>query len=592
MGYMMDSTGLHQSTIDLATGKTLLTFAYSEANQLTSVTDRFGSQTTIQRNSGGVPVSITSPYGHVTSLVIDADGKLTKVSYPDISSYSFVYTAEGLMTDEFDPRGNNFHHQYDAGGKITAVLDPEGGSWGYTRNVDDAGFATTSIRTAEGNVTTYVDRADSTGASTSVKTDPSGATATTTRSADGLTETIQPACGMKRTRKYDTDPAYKYPYVREQTTLSPAGLTQTTTVTRTYQDANADQTPNLITETRGQNGRIWTSSHNALTGSITNASPSGRVVTIHYDPAMLLAQRMTIPDLHPVTYGYDAMGRRTSTTVGSRTMAKAYDQSGNIDHITTPDGKTVSFGYNSMGRIISETHPDNVVIRYSYDQKGNMTAITSPKNTGYAFDYTGVDQRKSMTMPVSGSYRYAYNKERKLQSLRFPSGKLIANTYTNGLLTETTAPEGTTNYSYDCTSFLKEAARGAEKVTYAYDGSLLISDARTGLLNQTISYGYNNDFRIASIAYAGGSQTLAYDDDGFLINAGPYTITRNAGNGLPERVTGGALAVTRTFSGYAEVDGIAYALGGSNKYSYSSDQRPRRQDCSKSANCRRGKHHL
>ena len=61
MGYIMGSAGLHRSTIDLATGKTLLTFGYNGANQLISLTDRFGNQTTIQRNGGGVPVSITSP---------------------------------------------------------------------------------------------------------------------------------------------------------------------------------------------------------------------------------------------------------------------------------------------------------------------------------------------------------------------------------------------------------------------------------------------------------------------------------------------------------------------------------------------------
>src|SRR3990172_9638835 len=189
---------------------------YNQSNQLISVTDRFGNRTTIQRNGGGVPVSITSPYGHVTSLAIDADGKLTRVAYPDNSFYAFVYTADGLMTDEFDPQGNNFRHQYDAGGKIAAVLDPEGGSWSYSRSVDNAGYATTGILTAAGNRTQYVDHADSTGASTSVKTDPAAATATASLSADGLTETIQPACGMETTRKFNLDPAHKYPYITDR----------------------------------------------------------------------------------------------------------------------------------------------------------------------------------------------------------------------------------------------------------------------------------------------------------------------------------------------------------------------------------------
>ncbi|MDO8723841.1 MAG: RHS repeat-associated core domain-containing protein [Syntrophales bacterium] len=569
MGYIMDRAGLHRSTIDLATGKILLTFAYNEANQLISLTDRFGNRTTIQRNGGGVPVSITSPYGHVTSLSIDADGKLTRVAYPDNSSYSFVYTADGLMTDEFDPQGNNFRHQYDTGGKIAAVLDPEGGVWSYSRSVDEAGYATTSILTAEGNLTKYVDHADSTGASTSVKTDPAGATATTSRSADGLTETIQPTCGMQTTRKYDLDTAYKYPYVREQTTLSPAGLTQTATDARTYQDTNADQIPDLITETNKLNGKTWTATNNTLAGTITNTSPMGRLVTLHYDPAKLLPQNLTAPGLHPVTYGYDEKGRRASTTVGGRTTAIFYDGGSNIDHVTTPDNRTVRYTYDSLGRVKSETLPDNAVIGYDYDNNGNMTVLTNPHNIGYNFDYTGVDLRKTMTMPASGSYRYAYDKERNLNSLLFPSGRQITNTYANGLLSSTSTPEGTTNYTYNCSSFLKEATKGTEKLTYAYDGSLSTTDTRTGLINQDIGYTYNNDFRTTSISYAGGSQSLTYDNDGLLTGVGSFAITRNAQNGLPEGITDGALSIARTVSGYGEMDGVAYAVSGSNRYSYS-----------------------
>jgi RHS repeat-associated protein len=568
MGYIMDDAGMHQSTIDLATGKTLLAFAYNEANQLVAVTDRFANRMTIERSAGGVPVSITSPYGHVTSLSIDAGGKLTKVAYPDGSFYAFGYTAEGLMTDEFDPRGNNFRHEYDAAGKITAVRDPEGGSWSYERSVDNVGYATSNILTAEGNLTKYVDRTDSTGAFTSVKTDPSGAIATTTRSADRLTETIQPACGMKTTRKYDLDPGYKYRYVREQTTLSPAGLTQMATDARTYQDTNADQIPDLITATNTLNGKTWTSANNTLAGTITNTSPLGRRVTLNYDPANILPQNLTIPGLHPVTYGYDEKGRRIRTTAGGRTTAIFYDASGNIDHVTTPDNRTVRFTYDLMGRVKSEILPDNATIKYDYDNNGNMTVLTNPRTIGYAFAYNGVDLRKTMTMPASGSYRYAYDKDRRLHSILFPSGRQITNTYANGHLNATTTPEGTTSYTHNCSSFLQEATKGTEMLTYAYDGSLLETDTRRGLLNETIGYTYNSDFRTASISYAGGSESLSYDNDGLLTGVGSFAITRNAVNGLPESVADGTLSVAHTISGYGERDGVSYAVGGSNTYSY------------------------
>ena len=74
--------------------------------------------------------------------------------------------------------------------------------------------------------------------------------------------------------------------------------------------------------------------------------------------------------------------------------------------------------------------------------------------------------------------------------------------------------------------------------------------------------------RLSSITYGGSSQSFTYDNDGLLTGAGGYTITRNAQNGLPVTVSDGTLTNTRTFSGYGELDGSAYTVGGVNKYSY------------------------
>ena len=94
------------------------------------------------------------------------------------------------------------------------------------------------------------------------------------------------------------------------------------------------------------------------------------------------------------------------------------------------------------------------------------------------------------------------------------------------------------------------------------------TDTRTGLLNQTIGYTYNNDFRLTSLSYSGFSQTFAYDNDGLLTGTGSFTITRNAQNGLPVSVSDGTLTNSRTFSGYGELDGSTYNIGGTSKYSY------------------------
>ena len=183
-----------------------------------------------------------------------------------------------------------------------------------------------------------------------------------------------------------------------------------------------------------------------------------------------------------------------------------------------------------------------------------MTVLTNPKNINNTFDYTANDQRKKWATPMSGSYLYSYDKERKLKTIAFPSGKLITNTYTKGLLTSTTSPEGITNYSYGCASLLSSAVKGTESIAYTYDGSLLKTDTRTGLLTQSISYAYNNDFRLSSMTYSGASYSLLYDNDGLLNKIGNFTITRNMQNGLPVSISDGTLTNTRTFDGYGELD--------------------------------------
>ncbi|MCP4254222.1 MAG: hypothetical protein GY775_12595, partial [Candidatus Scalindua sp.] len=227
LGYIVDeSTGLHKSTIDLSTGKTLLTFGYNVDSQLETITDRFNNQTTLQRGPSGVPISITSPDGIVTGLTVDANNHLTQVTLPDTTSFSFTYDPNGggLMTDEYDQNNNHFVHVFDGGGKVTDVDDPEGGTWDYERTVDSEGNVTTKVLTGEGNLTTYVDRTESTGAFTSTKTGPDGSISTVSRESDGITETHELSCGMTLERKYDIDSEYAYEYLKDSTQSTPSGL--------------------------------------------------------------------------------------------------------------------------------------------------------------------------------------------------------------------------------------------------------------------------------------------------------------------------------------------------------------------------------
>ena len=281
-----------------------------------------------------------------------------------------------------------------------------------------------------------------------------------------------------------------------------------------------------------------------------------------------MTKEISVAGLSPEAFTYDTRGRLTATTTGARTLSIAYDTNGNIDYLVTSDNKTFDYSYDVMGRLKAELRPDGTIVAYDYDSSGNMTVLTNPKSIGNTFNYTANDQRKIWLTPMSGSYLYSYDKERKLKTIQFPSGKMITNTYSKGLLTSTITPEGITTFEYGCSSLLSKAIRGIESIAFTYDGSLLKTDTRSGLLNQTISYGYNNDFRLSAINYAGINQSFGYDNDGLLTTAGNFTITRNAQNGLPVSVSDSIFTNTRTFSGYGELDANAYSIGAVNKYSY------------------------
>ncbi len=181
----------------------------------------------------------------------------------------------------------------------------------------------------------------------------------------------------------------------------------------------------------------------------------------------------------------------------------AYDNQGNIERLVTPDQKTYRYTYDALGRPKTQVFPDNTLVGYTYDLNGNMDLLTNPNNIGYGFNYNKVNLRKTMTLPASGSYRYHYDKDRKLKSIDFPSNKQISITYSSGRLSKVTTPEGETDFSYLCGSLLAAVEKGAEKISYGYDGALLKTDSRTGLLNQTIGYTYDNDFRLVSMTYGG-----------------------------------------------------------------------------------------
>ncbi|MDL1963726.1 MAG: hypothetical protein LWW98_05190, partial [Deltaproteobacteria bacterium] len=460
LGHIMNSAGRHKQTIDLDTGIVLYEFSYDDDDNLVFITDRFGNSTTIDRHSSGVPIAIISPDGITTRLTTDANNHLTHVTYPDNSYYSFEYTSDGLMTAKIEPEANGFEHEFDSSGRLTDARDDEGGHWQFARSVQKNGDILYQTLTGEGNPTSYLDHTYSTGAYTSIITDPTGAETLFTQSADGLTATKSLPCGMELSFEYGIDSEYKFKYLKQMCEGTPSALEKITLREKTYQDTNADNIPDLITETVTVNGNTTTFSHNIFQSRKTVTSPEGRTVTSLYDPGTLLTTSVTIPGLYDTTSGYDTRGRLTSTSTNTRATTFAYNAQGFLESITDPEDHTTTYSYDVIGRITAINRPDSTTVGFTYDQNGNMTLLANPSNIDHGFGYNKVNRKNSYHTPLSGSYSYIYDKDRQLIRTNFPSGNQINNIYDKTRLVQIHTPEGNIDLSYLCSTKLCSITNG------------------------------------------------------------------------------------------------------------------------------------
>ncbi len=542
--------------------------------------------TTIERDGNGVPVAIVSPDGLRTHLTVDANNQLTEIRYPG-STESFVFdyddNDDGLLTKKTEPEGNGFVHVFDGNGRVEHTEDEEGGRWEFSRVTDAAGNVTYETKAlAEGddvyNITSYGDRTDSTGAYTSEITGPAGGVTSFGRSSDSLGVVKTLPCGTELGFEYDADPRWQTKYVKKMTKTAPSALTKTTERSKSYEDTDSDGVPDIITETVTVNGtKTTTLTQDIAQAAKTVTSPEGRSVVTEYDPATLLTTKVIVPGLNDTTYGYDAKGCPETITTGTRQTVLAYDSRGNVASVTDAEGSIFTYDYDDAGRLTAIHRPDTTdvgnetVIAFGYDENGNMTVLTNPSDTDHGFGFSNVNLGSSYSTPLSGDYTYVYDKSRRLTEKNFPSGARISYNYDPAKLESIETSEGdVTDFTYySCGSKVETVSRGNEEIKYVYDGSLVKSETLTGTLGQTLSYEYNNDFAVESLTYAGDTCAYGYDNDGLLTGAGDFSITRNAGNGLPESVSGGALSLARTFSGYGETDAEDLSVSGTGLFSWS-----------------------
>jgi RHS repeat-associated protein len=248
----------------------------------------------------------------------------------------------------------------------------------------------------------------------------------------------------------------------------------------------------------------------------------------------------------------------------------AYDTDGYLAGITDALDRTAAFAYDLAGRVTRQTFPDGRQVQFGYDAKGNLTALTPPGRPEHGFSYTPVDLTADYTPPEVGagtnSTHYSYNLDKQLTRVLRPDGLSVDLDYdTAGRLKTLTVPEGTLSYGYHATTgrLNRITAPDGGALGLTYDGSLLTGATWTGTVVGSIGFGYDNDFRIASVSVNGANPiAYQYDPDSLLTQAGALTLTRNAQHGLLTGSTLGRVTDTWTYNGFGEPKTYAAAQAG------------------------------
>ena len=198
-----------------------------------------------------------------------------------------------------------------------------------------------------------------------------------------------------------------------------------------------------------QDGNLWDHTGNPVK-RVENLAGSTYTTTLRYD-AVYRQTEETKRDsgnnvVYSLTYGYDAVGNRTTRTLGGTTIHYGCDDNNKLTKIGTTSGGNdlATFGYDSNGNMTSVAGSLFGSKTMVYNDDNRLASIVCGGTTDYYYTYTGLRYRARL----GGTYyRYLYNGVRVLEELD-DSGTMTARYTTEngncgGVLLHLHRPTGT-----------------------------------------------------------------------------------------------------------------------------------------------------
>jgi YD repeat-containing protein len=291
----------------------------------------------------------------------------------------------------------------------------------------------------------------------------------------------------------------------------------------------------------------------------TVTDPRGVIATNTYNNRRLLTGISYTPasgvdSLTAVSFGYDAVGNRTSMSDGTGSIGYVYNSLSRITSETRTfiglgNQYAISYGYNLAGQLTSITDPSGAQVSYNYDATGRLSSMPASGYTGVTnflsnAQYRASGAMKHATYGNSVQVDLTYNSrlqigQYQVSGFQSPYGSMGATmSYYDDGRTNTAYDLNDSRfdrkYEFDFAARLKEAYSGVEahgqpppplnqanspyRQSYTYDQGNNVT-LRTGRIwssqNEYDAAGYGSDNKRGGWGYdAAGNATFTGYSDG------------------------------------------------------------------------------
>ncbi len=581
---------------------------------LIGVTDRYGNQLTISRDSNGNVTQITSPNSRWVQFTHDSNNRVTQATDNIGRTVTYTYNSysaagrptcnsSGMLCAVTDANGGVTSYTYDGADRILTITDPRGNT--QLTNTYDPASGRVSMQTLADGTSTYQFGYTLGGnghVSQTNVTDPNGNVEQKVFDTNGFVSGVTYALGVSGVQQsftYARDPSTELitsltdPLGR-QTTYGYDGNANLTSVTRLAGTPNAvtttfsyDPTYNQLTSVLDPLNHTWTLGRDSQGNLTTVTDPLNHSITMTYNGS---GQPLTIADAAGNTTSFSyTFGDLSAITDPLASVTGLFtDAAGRTQSVTDPLGHVTLFAYDSGDRQTSVTGPSGNVTALRYDGNGNLLSLTDANHNATSYGYDSRNRLTSRTDGLQVAESYGYDRNGNLTAHTDRNGNVTAYQYDAlnrrrfaGFGFNGTGYQSTINYTLDGGNRMTQAvdslagtvSRGYDglnrltsettpqgNITYAYDNA----GRRTSMTvagQAAVNYSWDNANRLTSITQGSASVSFAYDNANRRM-----TLT------LPNGVT-----VAYSYDNDSHVAGLTYSMGstqlGNLTYGYDADGR-------------------